>query len=55
MAKQRKMNRNATLENIRESGKIKDLDQFNLEIQAKDSEQFIIDAAMFCDVEVVYE
>jgi hypothetical protein len=55
MAKERKMNRNATIENIRNSGMIQDLEQFNKEIQGEESEDFITNAAMFCDVEIVYE
>lgn len=55
MAKERKMNRNATIENIRNSGMIQDLEQFNKEIQGEESEDFITTAAIFCDVEIVYE
>ena len=55
MAKERKMNRNATIENIRNSGMIQDLEQFNKEIQGDEAEEFITNAAMFCDVPIVYE
>lgn len=55
MGKDRKMDKNATIENIRNSGMIEDLEQFNQEIQGEEAEEFITNAAMFCNVPVVYE
>jgi len=55
MNEKRKINRNATIENIRQSGNIVYIEEFNSELEKPDSEEFIVDAAMFCDVQVVYE
>jgi hypothetical protein len=52
---EKKLNREKTIENIRKSGNIIDVVQFEEEINLPDSDEFIIDAAMLCDAKVVYE
>lgn len=56
----RKINRTATIQAIMDKcnsgiGLSIKIDEFNKKISAPDGDKFLVEAAGFCDVEVVYE